>query len=244
MGKTFGKESLSALSGVAPDDLEELLDSLVRKEVISLQSDPRSPDRGQYAFLQDLVRAVAYETLPKRDRKDKHLAVAGYLLQAWADRRGRDRRSRRLPLPGGVQAGSGRPRRRTSEGQGEGDDRSRAGERAAALAVDGRRSALLRAGARAHRRSARPGSLWKSALGRWHFWVAAQTEAQGAFRGRDLHPRDDRAKRMQAPVSRLGSVRSTSWRTGSSRALSGWRRPSRFSLTRNPMQISRRSPPS
>ena len=84
MGKTFGKEALSALSGVAPDDLEELLNSLVRKEVISLQSDPRSPDRGQYAFLQDLVRAVAYETLPKRDRKDKHLAVAGYLLQAWA----------------------------------------------------------------------------------------------------------------------------------------------------------------
>jgi predicted ATPase/class 3 adenylate cyclase len=83
LGKTFSKQSLAALCGVAPDALGEHLASLVRKEVISLQADPRSPDRGQYAFLQDLVRVVAYETLPKRDRKDKHLAVAAYLVQAW-----------------------------------------------------------------------------------------------------------------------------------------------------------------
>ncbi|MGA3214121.1 MAG: adenylate/guanylate cyclase domain-containing protein [Acidimicrobiales bacterium] len=84
VGKTFSKESLSALLGEAQETLDELLSSLVRKEVISLQADPRSPDRGQYAFLQDLVRAVAYETLPKRDRKQKHLAVAAHLLEAWA----------------------------------------------------------------------------------------------------------------------------------------------------------------
>ena len=55
----------------------------MRKEVISLQTDPRSPDRGQYAFVQDLIKAVAYETLPKRDRKQKHLAVAAHLLETW-----------------------------------------------------------------------------------------------------------------------------------------------------------------
>ncbi len=83
IGKTFSRESLSELSGVAVEFLDELLASLIRKEVISLQSDPRSPDRGQYAFLQDLVRTVAYETLTKRDRKEKHLAIAGYLLGSW-----------------------------------------------------------------------------------------------------------------------------------------------------------------
>ncbi|MGA2527917.1 MAG: adenylate/guanylate cyclase domain-containing protein [Acidimicrobiales bacterium] len=83
VGKTFSKDSLSALLGESLESLEEMLASLVRKEVISLQTDPRSPDRGQYAFLQDLVRAVAYETLPKRDRKQKHLAVAAHLLEAW-----------------------------------------------------------------------------------------------------------------------------------------------------------------
>jgi tetratricopeptide (TPR) repeat protein len=84
VGKTFSKELLSSLLGEQPATLDDLLSSLVRKEVISLQTDPRSPDRGQYAFLQDLVRAVAYETLPKRDRKQKHLAVAVHLLEAWA----------------------------------------------------------------------------------------------------------------------------------------------------------------
>jgi predicted ATPase/class 3 adenylate cyclase len=83
IGKTFSRESLSALSGVPVGSLDEQLSSLVRKEVISLQTDPRAPDRGQYAFLQDLVRTVAYETLTKRDRKEKHLAVAGYLLGSW-----------------------------------------------------------------------------------------------------------------------------------------------------------------
>jgi len=84
IGKTFSKEALCALRGVAPAALDDELGSLSRKEVISLQSDPRSPERGQYSFLQDLVRAVAYETLPKRDRKEKHLAVAGLLLKEWA----------------------------------------------------------------------------------------------------------------------------------------------------------------
>jgi tetratricopeptide (TPR) repeat protein len=51
----------------------------VRKEVVSLQSDPRSPEHGQYGFLQDLVRHVAYETLPRRERRARHLAAAEHL---------------------------------------------------------------------------------------------------------------------------------------------------------------------
>ncbi len=51
--------------------------------MLSLQADPRSPERGQYGFLQDLVRLVAYETLSKRDRKEKHLATARWLESAW-----------------------------------------------------------------------------------------------------------------------------------------------------------------
>ena len=37
---------------------------------------PRAPERGQYRFLQDLVRRVAYETLARRERKTRHLAAA------------------------------------------------------------------------------------------------------------------------------------------------------------------------
>ena len=55
--------------------LDALLAALVRKEVLGLQSDPRSPEHGQYGFLQDLLRQVAYETLPKQERRAKHLAA-------------------------------------------------------------------------------------------------------------------------------------------------------------------------
>ena len=40
--------------------------------------DPRSPERGQYEFVQALIREVAYNTLSKKDRKKLHLSAARY----------------------------------------------------------------------------------------------------------------------------------------------------------------------
>jgi class 3 adenylate cyclase/tetratricopeptide (TPR) repeat protein len=88
LGKTFAKPALAALSGMQPDLLEPLVAALVRKEVLGVQLDPRSPERGQYGFLQDLVRHVAYETLAKRDRKVRHLAAAAHLEQAFSQEDG------------------------------------------------------------------------------------------------------------------------------------------------------------
>jgi class 3 adenylate cyclase/tetratricopeptide (TPR) repeat protein len=79
LGKSFTKAGLSALSGLSEPELEPLLATLVRKEVLSVQADPRSPERGQYAFLQDLLKQIAYETLARSDRKSRHLAAAAYL---------------------------------------------------------------------------------------------------------------------------------------------------------------------
>src|SRR5207302_1447484 len=83
LGKTFRKESLPVLIEMPPDRIDELLAGLLRKEVVSLQADPRSPDRGQYGFIQDLIRHVAYETLPRRERRSLHLAVAEHLEKVW-----------------------------------------------------------------------------------------------------------------------------------------------------------------
>jgi class 3 adenylate cyclase len=85
LGKTFTRAALLALADFEEAELDPLLHSLVRKEVLSLQSDPRSPEHGQYGFLQDLVRRVAYETLSKRDRRARHLAAAEYLSAALTD---------------------------------------------------------------------------------------------------------------------------------------------------------------
>ena len=83
LGKTFTKESLAELSGLSEPELDPLLTGLVRKEVLGVQADPRSPERGQYGFLQDLVRRVAYETLARRDRKARHLAAAAQLERSF-----------------------------------------------------------------------------------------------------------------------------------------------------------------
>jgi predicted ATPase/class 3 adenylate cyclase len=83
LGKTFTRPALAELTDLPAHELEALLAGLVRKEVLSIQADPRSPEHGQYGFLQDLVRRVAYETLSRRDRKARHLAAAGQLEQAF-----------------------------------------------------------------------------------------------------------------------------------------------------------------
>jgi class 3 adenylate cyclase/tetratricopeptide (TPR) repeat protein len=83
LGKTFTRESLAEISGLSETELDALLTALVRKEVLGVQADPRSPERGQYGFLQDLVRRVAYETLARRDRKSRHLAAAAQLERSF-----------------------------------------------------------------------------------------------------------------------------------------------------------------
>jgi class 3 adenylate cyclase/tetratricopeptide (TPR) repeat protein len=85
LGKTFSKRALVALLQLSESELQPLLDSLVRKEMLALQADPRSPEYGQYSFLQDLVRHVAYETLSKGERRSRHLAAAAYLESAFPD---------------------------------------------------------------------------------------------------------------------------------------------------------------
>ncbi len=81
LGKSFSKQVLAALNDLPEAELDRLLNALVRKEVFSLQADPRMPERGQYAFLQELLRQVAYETLSRRDRKARHLAAVIALEQ-------------------------------------------------------------------------------------------------------------------------------------------------------------------
>jgi predicted ATPase/class 3 adenylate cyclase len=79
LGKTFTQRALAGLSDLIDDELESVLSSLVRKEVLAVQADPRSPEHGQYGFLQDLIRHVTYDTLSKRERKARHLAAAAHL---------------------------------------------------------------------------------------------------------------------------------------------------------------------
>ncbi|MDH5333787.1 MAG: AAA family ATPase, partial [Thermoleophilia bacterium] len=79
LGKTFSARGLAALCELDEKAVEQTLASLVRKELLSVDTDARSPERGQYGFLQALVQRVAYETLSRRERRSLHLAAAAYL---------------------------------------------------------------------------------------------------------------------------------------------------------------------
>ena len=76
LGQSFSVTALAAVSGQPAETLEARLGGLVRRELLVLDLDPRSPERGQYAFVQALIREVAYNTLSKKDRKVRHLAAA------------------------------------------------------------------------------------------------------------------------------------------------------------------------
>jgi len=69
---------VSAVGSLPTDAVDELLSSLARKQILSIQPDARSPEAGQYRFVQKVMRGVAYETLSRRDRKALHLAAASW----------------------------------------------------------------------------------------------------------------------------------------------------------------------
>ena len=83
LGTTFPAEALIAVSGQDEAAVRAALDELVRREVLSVSADPLSPERGSYQFAQQMLRQVAYDTLSRRDRKTRHLAVAAHLRAAF-----------------------------------------------------------------------------------------------------------------------------------------------------------------
>jgi class 3 adenylate cyclase/predicted ATPase len=78
LGQSFTVSAIARLSGRDEEAVLAGLDRLVRRELLIRDDDPRSPERGQYRFVQAVVREVAYETLAKADRRAKHLAAARY----------------------------------------------------------------------------------------------------------------------------------------------------------------------
>ena len=85
LGQSFTLAGLSAVSGAAEMELEPRLRGLVRRELLTLEADLRSPERGQYAFVQALIREVAYNTLARADRKRRHLAAARFFESLGSD---------------------------------------------------------------------------------------------------------------------------------------------------------------
>ncbi|MFP3882227.1 MAG: AAA family ATPase [Actinomycetota bacterium] len=78
LGQSFTLESLAALRDEDTDKVERRLTGLVRHEVLEIVRDQRSPERGQYQWVQSLLREVAYERIARSDRHDLHLRAARF----------------------------------------------------------------------------------------------------------------------------------------------------------------------
>ncbi|MBA2381864.1 MAG: hypothetical protein H0V73_07115, partial [Chloroflexi bacterium] len=78
LGQSFTVAGLAAVSGIDEGELGTRLRALVRRELFGHTTDPTSPERGQHAFVQALIREVAYNTLARKDRKVRHLAAARF----------------------------------------------------------------------------------------------------------------------------------------------------------------------
>lgn len=85
LGTSFPVEALTAVSGRDETDVRKQLAELVHREVLGVRADPLSPERGHYGFVQTMFRQVAYDTLSRRERKARHLAVAAHLQTAFAE---------------------------------------------------------------------------------------------------------------------------------------------------------------
>ncbi len=78
LGQSFTPAALAGMTERSEESLQPSLERLVRRELLIRDDDPRSPERGQYRFVQAVVREVSYDTLSKADRRAKHLAAARY----------------------------------------------------------------------------------------------------------------------------------------------------------------------
>ena len=64
------------------DELTDRLRELIGRDLLTTVTDRLSAEEGQYAFVQTVVRTVAYQTQSRRDRLQRHLAVVEYLESA------------------------------------------------------------------------------------------------------------------------------------------------------------------
>ncbi len=76
LGFSFTLGGLAALREEEPDKVERQLSILVRNEILELVRDPRSPEAGQYQWVQAVLREVVYGRIGKADRHELHLRAA------------------------------------------------------------------------------------------------------------------------------------------------------------------------
>jgi class 3 adenylate cyclase/tetratricopeptide (TPR) repeat protein len=77
VGRTFWQDVLRAVSGLA--DLDVLLEDLERRDLIRREPTSRLEGDVEFRFKHALIRDVAYGTLPRATRRERHAATARFV---------------------------------------------------------------------------------------------------------------------------------------------------------------------
>jgi class 3 adenylate cyclase len=84
VGKTFWRGALEQIAREG-DGLSELLGALERRDLIARETASMIEGDQQFGFKHVLIRDVAYELLPRADRRERHARVAEYFEESTAE---------------------------------------------------------------------------------------------------------------------------------------------------------------
>jgi class 3 adenylate cyclase/tetratricopeptide (TPR) repeat protein len=87
MGGVVWSDGLEAVSTRAPEEVDDLLRALGRKEFLRRERQSAVAGATQHAFVHSLVRDAVYAQLPRPDRIDRHVRVAHWIESLPEDRR-------------------------------------------------------------------------------------------------------------------------------------------------------------
>jgi tetratricopeptide (TPR) repeat protein len=86
VGQVFWEGSVAGIAMAGSQDIYTLLGSLSEKDMIVQTAGSRIAGEREFAFKHVLIRDVAYSTLPKRVRAQKHAEVASFITERGAER--------------------------------------------------------------------------------------------------------------------------------------------------------------
>ncbi len=78
----FTVETLRAVSVLDAAHVHAGLSELTHRDVLQISADALSPQIGAYSFSHGMLASVAYQTLSRRDLKERHLRVAAHLADS------------------------------------------------------------------------------------------------------------------------------------------------------------------
>ncbi|MDH3249445.1 MAG: AAA family ATPase [Acidimicrobiia bacterium] len=78
LGQSFEQKTLAEVTGIPAGDLGPRLDRLVVRQLLRVDDDPRSVERGFHQFVQSVIREVALGMISRSERRQLHVRIADH----------------------------------------------------------------------------------------------------------------------------------------------------------------------